>query len=95
VCDESIKDIKVANSFSLALSEEGRLYSWGVGMNGHLGSGDTSTRIIPNEVAIDFKEEVKKLKGLKKKHRSMEEVEELLTLRSFVNHASKHNQKFS
>lgn len=41
-----MKDIKVANSYSLSLSEEdGHLYSWGLGNNGHLGLGDEISRI--------------------------------------------------
>lgn len=46
----SIKDIKVSNSFSLALSEDGRVFSWGLGINGHLGLGDENTRIEPEEI---------------------------------------------
>ncbi len=41
----SIKDIKIANSYSLALSENGEVYSWGLGINGHLGHGDENSRI--------------------------------------------------
>ena len=85
----SIKDIKVSNSFTLALSEEGRVYSWGNGMNGHLGGGDERSRISPSEVLVDLKDEVKKIRKLKKKHRDMEEVEELMTLHSFVKSATK------
>jgi hypothetical protein len=57
-------------------------------MNGHLGHGDQNSEIMPREVSIDFKEEDKRVKNLRKKHRSLEEVQELLTLRSFVKHAS-------
>jgi hypothetical protein len=38
---------------------------------------------------------VKKLKKLKKKHRNMEEVEELLTMHSFVKTASKGGLNFN
>jgi hypothetical protein len=65
------------------------VFSWGNGMNGHLGHGDENSRIQPHEVFIDFKEEEKKIKKLKRKHRDMEEVEELLTLHSFVKSATK------
>ncbi len=58
-------------------------------MNGHLGSGDTTSRISPVEINIDLKEEDKKIRKLKRKHRDMEEVEELMTLHSFVKSASK------
>lgn len=62
-------------------------------MNGHLGSGDSISRIQPAEICIDLKDEEKKIKKLKRKHRDMEEVEELMTLHSFVKSASKsgHN----
>ena len=85
----SIKDIKVANTFSMALSEDGSVYSWGLGMNGHLGLGDEMARIEPETVIFDLREEDKRIKKLRKKHRNMEEVEELLTLHSFVMSASK------
>lgn len=86
----SVKDIKVANDYSICLSEEGEIYTWGVNLYGHLGSGEESTtKIIPTKININFKSEEKKLQKLKKSHRNMEEVEELLTLHSFVKNASK------
>jgi alpha-tubulin suppressor-like RCC1 family protein len=39
----SVKDIKVSDSFSLALTSEGRLYSWGMGLHGKLGHGGQNT----------------------------------------------------
>ena len=66
------------------------MYTWGVDLHGHLGSGsEQSTKIIPTKVNLDFKKEEKQLQKLKKTHRNMEEVEELLTLHSFVKNASK------
>lgn len=44
---------------------------------------------------IDLKEEDKKIRKLKRKHRDMEEVEELMTLHSFVKNASKSGMNFS
>lgn len=85
----SIKDVKVSNTFSLALSEDGRIFSWGSGLNGHLGQSDEISKIQPEEIKISFKDEEKKIKKLKRKHRDMDEVEELLTLHNFVKSASK------
>jgi alpha-tubulin suppressor-like RCC1 family protein len=50
----------------LALSEEGNLYSWGSGINGHLGLGDETSRIQPEQVLFNFKDEFKRIKKLKK-----------------------------
>jgi hypothetical protein len=36
----SIRDITSASTYTLALSEDGTVYSWGRGHNGHLGNGD-------------------------------------------------------
>jgi alpha-tubulin suppressor-like RCC1 family protein len=36
----SIRDIKIAETYSLALTEDGDVFSWGSGLNGHLGHGD-------------------------------------------------------
>lgn len=38
---KKVKRIACGDSFSLALTEEGRIYSWGIGQNGSLGLGDT------------------------------------------------------
>jgi alpha-tubulin suppressor-like RCC1 family protein len=84
----SIKDVRVSGSFTLALSEEGTLYSWGLGLNGRLGLGDEGTRLQPERVPFDFRDEEKRLKKLKKQHKSLEEIEELITLHSFVKSSS-------
>jgi alpha-tubulin suppressor-like RCC1 family protein len=36
----SVKDIVSANTFTLALTEDGNVFSWGRGHYGHLGNGD-------------------------------------------------------
>ena len=63
-CFESIKDIKVSDSFSLCLSEDGNVYSWGKGLNGHLGHNNSETQINPKKIKFDFKEENKKIKQI-------------------------------
>jgi len=46
----------------LALSEDGKVYSWGLGFNGHLGHNSLSTVVMPKLIKIDFKDENKKIK---------------------------------
>ena len=36
---------------TLALSDAGHLYSWGLGGNGRLGHGDTEPRLLPTPIA--------------------------------------------
>jgi alpha-tubulin suppressor-like RCC1 family protein len=38
VHDISIKDVQCADSYSIALSEQGELFTWGRGTMGHLGN---------------------------------------------------------
>ena len=65
---ESVKDVKIADTFSLALSEDGKVYSWGSGLNGRLGHGDLDTQIAPKIIKLDLKDENKKIKQLKNRH---------------------------
>lgn len=55
----------MADSYCLALAEDGRLYSWGHGLNGRLGQGETTTQIEPGQIKIDLKEENKKINEVK------------------------------
>jgi alpha-tubulin suppressor-like RCC1 family protein len=63
----SIKDIKIGSSFSLGLSEDGKVYSWGIDRHGHLGSSEDSkaTRIHPTQINFNLLNEEKKVKKLK------------------------------
>lgn len=81
----------MAESFCLALTEDGRLYSWGQGLNGHLGHGDTVTQIEPKQLKLDLKDENKKINELKQKHRSFNGVEDLIQFHRFVATSSKKN----
>lgn len=45
--------------------------------------------MTPNEVIFNFKEEEKNIKKLKKKHRDLSEVEDLMHFHSFVKSNSK------
>ena len=54
----SIRDIVCSKTFSLALSEDGKVYSWGSGSQGHLGGGSDTFRVYPEEVKFkQFKDE--------------------------------------
>ena len=58
----SIKDIVSADSFSLALSEDGKVYSWGRGSMGRLGHGDEKSLQTPHEINFDFRKDEKMIK---------------------------------
>ena len=44
--DKRVKRIACGDSFSLALTEHGSIYSWGIGQNGSLGLGDTTLESV-------------------------------------------------
>ena len=46
----SIKDIVCSKNYSLALSEDGEVYSWGRGSLGQLGSGSDVSRVYPEKI---------------------------------------------
>lgn len=88
--DVSIKDVVLADTFSLALSEEGQVFSWGQGHNGHLGHSSSEAVVEPKLVKFDFKDEDKKIKRLREKNQGVEGMEELIQFHQFM---SKSNKK--
>ena len=46
----SIRDIVCSKNYSLALSDEGEVFSWGRGALGQLGSGSDSSRVYPEKI---------------------------------------------
>ena len=60
--DSNIKLIELADTFTVALSKEGRIYSWGQPYQGHLGRADELATIEPKQVKVDFDYDKKKLK---------------------------------
>lgn len=48
-----ISTVACGDSFSLALTERGTVYSWGIGQNGSLGLGDT-VLVSVNPQKVDF-----------------------------------------
>ena len=62
----SIRDIVCSRTFSLALSEDGKVYSWGCGSQGRLGNGSGTSRVYPEEIKFkQFKEEQRKINKAK------------------------------
>ena len=76
----SIRDIACTNTFALALSEDGKVYSWGRGVFGRLGNGSEQSQTIPTEVRFDFRDEHKKISRVRKNAvgETIENVEELM-----------------
>lgn len=60
--DNSIRDVHCAESYTVALSEKGEVFTWGRGSMGHLGNGSETSEVTPFRVQFDFKEELKKIK---------------------------------
>jgi alpha-tubulin suppressor-like RCC1 family protein len=64
----SIKDVKCTDSYTVALTEQGELYTWGRGTNGHLGNSSEKSEIVPFAVRFDFREEERKIKQSRNSH---------------------------
>lgn len=61
----SIKDVQCAESFSVALSETGEVYTWGRGSLGKLGNDSENSEVYPYCVQFDFKADAQKIKKAK------------------------------
>lgn len=88
----SVADVKSSDSFSLALTDDGEnVYSWGRGIMGHLGNGSENTQVTPQKVNFDFRNELKKIKKVKRENggSTESELEDMLFYKNFLNHASK------
>jgi alpha-tubulin suppressor-like RCC1 family protein len=59
--DISIKEVHCADSYTLALSEMGEVFTWGRGNLGHLGNGSERSEVLPYHVQFNFKEEERKI----------------------------------
>ena len=53
--NESIIKVNAGESFGLALSEEGNVYSWGINSDGQLGHGHRSDIKTPKKIDLGFK----------------------------------------
>ena len=45
----------VGDNFSLALSNKGEVYTWGINSDGQLGHGHKSDTKTPKKISVDFK----------------------------------------
>ena len=90
--DVSIKEVVCCESFTLALSDSGDLYSWGCGNFGHCGNGSESTELHPLKIKFDFTEETKKIHKSKKKfcEENKKDIEEMRFFQQFVKSSSKN-----
>jgi alpha-tubulin suppressor-like RCC1 family protein len=50
---KNVIDIAVGDGVSLALTDEGKVYTWGKGDKGVLGYGETYDRLVPGEIIAD------------------------------------------
>ena len=64
----SIKDAKCTDSYTVALTEQGELFTWGRGTNGHLGNSSEKSEIVPFAVRFNFKEEERKIRQSRNSH---------------------------
>lgn len=61
--EEKIKQISTGNAHSLALSENGEVYAWGLGTNGQIGNGETISQNAP--VKVEGLSDIKKVEAYK------------------------------
>jgi len=64
----SISQVEINKDHSVALTEEGLVYSWGMGEKGRLGLGDTEFRPYPDKVNFVHFSKMDKSKEMKKIH---------------------------
>jgi alpha-tubulin suppressor-like RCC1 family protein len=50
---KNVIDIAVGDGVSLALTDEGKVYTWGKGANGVLGNNLEDNRLVPGEIIVD------------------------------------------
>jgi alpha-tubulin suppressor-like RCC1 family protein len=73
----SIRDVVCSKSYTLALSEDGKVYAWGRGTHGHLGNGSEQSQTDPGLIKFDFRDEQKKIRQIKKESEGFETLEDL------------------
>jgi len=81
----------VSDNFSLALTEDNKVFSWGFGQNGRLGHSDSLTCIDPKEVRIDLREEDKRIRQMKRRLKELDGVEDMLQFHRFIKNSTKKN----
>ncbi|KAG8235979.1 hypothetical protein J437_LFUL015133, partial [Ladona fulva] len=64
LCEEHIVEISAGQYHSMALTEDGRVYTWGWGVYGQLGHGDVEDCVVPTVVkALQGKEKITRICG--------------------------------
>jgi len=61
---ESFKDLSAGTNFSLALSTNGEIYSWGDNRDGQLGDGTNTNKRFPNLVSIENLQDGESIKNV-------------------------------
>jgi len=61
----SIKDVRCAESYTVALSETGDVYTWGRGSLGKLGNNSEQSEVYPHKVNFEFSAESIKVQKAK------------------------------
>jgi len=79
-----VKDVVFSEKVALAVTSSGSVFSWGNGQNGKLGKKNASAVVEPMRLEVCLKEEQKRVREVKQRHQSVEEIEELMMLQSFV-----------
>ena len=106
----SISHVEARENYNVALTEDGKVYSWGLGDKGKLGTG--STYACPNPAKVKFvnpnneesksskKEEpefdleYEKIKAAKKKIKKFGNEEEIMEMHTFIQRFVQKNQYF-
>jgi len=57
----SIKDVKCAETYTIALSESGEVYTWGRGSQGKLGNESENSEVHPYKVRFNFDHDSQKI----------------------------------
>lgn len=61
--EEKIKQISTGNAHSLALTENGEVYAWGLGTKGQIGNGETGKQNTP--IKVEGLSNIKKVEAYK------------------------------
>lgn len=96
----SISHVEVNNDYTVALTEDGKVYSWGSGDKGRLGNGDIDFRNSPSQVVFahykqlenkskskkltEFDLEYEKINDAKKKIQKFGSEDDLLEMHKFL-----------
>jgi alpha-tubulin suppressor-like RCC1 family protein len=94
----SISHVEVNKEYSVALTEDGKVFTWGMGEKGHLGNGDVDFRHAPGQVVFahykqlenkskkitEFDLEYEKIEDAKKKIQKFGSEDDLMEMHKFL-----------